>query len=110
VSLFHEPVHSSQDVLFCGLAHGVLLIVGEYYHVFAPVAKVFDQVSRHVSDVVDAAAQLAALAKIVDADQKCFPPTRALRVLEGIALRRPKPKVLGRMRRRGRGLVVSVHI
>lgn len=79
-----EPVHGAQDVLLGGLGHGVLLIVCENNHVFAAVAKVLREVRCHVAHVVDAAAQLAALAKVVDADEQGLAAAGALRVLERV--------------------------
>lgn len=37
-----EPMHGAQNVLLSGLAHLILLVVGEYDHVFPPVAKLLD--------------------------------------------------------------------
>lgn len=106
--VFDQPVHGPQYILLCGLAHGVLLIVGENDHVLAFVAKLLDQVGRHVPDVVDAPPQLAALAKIVDADQQGLPPAVALRILEGVSL---GVAIAEGLRRRGRlGRVVGVGI
>jgi hypothetical protein len=88
------------------LAHGVLLVVGQDHHVLALVAEVLVQVAAHVLDVVDAAAQLALLAKVVDADEQGFPAAGAVGVLEGVATWRALTEVLGlARRRRGRGVV-----
>jgi hypothetical protein len=80
-------MHSSQDVLLRRLAHGVLLVVRQDDHVLSLVPKVLDQVRRHVPDVVDASSELTALTKVINADQKGFPPARASRVLKGIGMR-----------------------
>jgi hypothetical protein len=85
-SVLDEPVHGPQDILLSGLAHGVLLVIRENDHVLALVAKVLDEVCRHVPDVVDTPPELAALVEVVDADQQGFPAPRALRVLEGEAV------------------------
>lgn len=77
-------MHGAQDVLLGRLAHGVLLVICEQDHVLPLVAKVLDQVRGHVADVIDAASQLAALAKVVDADEQGLPAAVALGVLEGI--------------------------
>lgn len=84
--ILDQPVHGPQYVLLRRLAHGILLVVGKDDHVLALVAKMLDEIGRHVPDVVDAPPQLAALAKVVDADQQGFPPAVALRVLKGVAL------------------------
>lgn len=90
-----QPVHGAQDVLLGGLTHGVLLIVRQDDHVLPLVAEMLDEVGRHVPYVVDAAAELAALAKVVDADEQRFPSARAVGVSKSIALGRALPKVLG---------------
>ncbi len=71
--VFDKPVHGAEDVGFGGLGHGVLLVVGQDYHVFASIAEVLVKVGGHVLDVIDAASQLAPLAEVVDADQQCLP-------------------------------------
>lgn len=101
-------MHGSQYVLLRGLAHWVLLVVGEDDHVLALVAKLLDQVGRHVPDVVDAPPQLASLAKVVDADQQGLPPAVALRVLEGVALGMAIAEGLGGRGRLGRVVRVGV--
>lgn len=95
-------MHRPQYILLGRLAHGVLLVVGEDDHVLALVAKMLGQVGGHVADIIDAAAQLAALAKVVDADQQGFPLAGALRVLEGVVLGMAVAEALrGRGWRRG---------
>jgi hypothetical protein len=81
-SILDQPMHGPQDVLFRRLAHGVLLVIGENHHVLPLVAEVLHEVSRHVPDIVDTSPELTALVEIVDANQQCFPASRALRVLE----------------------------
>jgi hypothetical protein len=105
-----EPMHGAQDILFRRLAHGVLQVVGEDDHVLALVAEVLEQVRRHVLDVVDAAPQLPALPKVVDPDQQRLAPARAVRVLEGVVLRRSLAEALRRARGWWGGLVVPVHV
>lgn len=83
--ILDQPVHCTEDVLLCGLAHGVLLIVGQNDHVFSLVAKLLHQVGRHVSDIVDAASQLATLTKVVDTNQQRFSAASAVGVSESIA-------------------------
>lgn len=67
-SVLDEPVHSSQDILLCWLAHGVLLIVGEDNHILALITEVLNEISRHVPNIIDTASELPALAEVVDAD------------------------------------------
>lgn len=62
-------MHGPQDVLLGGLAHRVLLVIGENNHIFALVVEVLDEVGRHVPNIVDAAPELTALAEVVDADK-----------------------------------------
>ena len=95
-------MHGSQDILLGGLAHRILLIIGQNDHVLSLVAEVLCQVSRHVSDVVNTTSELTALAKVVDADKKSFPAPGTVGIPEGIALRRTRTKMDGFIRRRGR--------
>lgn len=81
----HEPAHGVDDVLLGRLHHGVGLVVGQDDHILALVPMVLDQILRKVLGVVDAAAQFAFLAEIVDTDQECTPLSCAVGVLEGIA-------------------------
>lgn len=99
-------MHRPEYVLLGRLAHGVLLVVGEDDHVLALVSKVLGQVGGHVPHVVDAPAQLAALAKVVDADQQGFPLAGALRVLEGEALGVAVAEALRGCRRWGRAELI----
>jgi hypothetical protein len=110
LGVLDEPVHGAQDVGLGRLAHGVLLVVGQDDHVLALVAKVRVQVAAHVLDVVDAAAQLALLAEVVDADQQGFPAAGAVGVLEGVISRRTMAEVLGMRRRWRRGGVVPLGV
>jgi hypothetical protein len=56
---------------------------------------VFVQVIAHVLDIVDAAAELTFLAEIIDANEKGFPPTGTLRVLEIVASWSAMTELLG---------------
>lgn len=103
-----QPVHGSQDILLGGLAHGVLLVVGEDDHVLSLVTELFHQVGRHVAHVIDAAVELTALAKVVYAHEQGFSPTVTLRVLKVVALWCAVAKGLGMGRRRARSIVASV--
>ena len=109
-SILDEPMHGAQDVLFCRLAHWILLVVGEDDHILTFVAEVFDEVGRHVPNIVDTASELSTLAKVVDADEEGFPPSGAKGVLERVVLGGAVAEVL----RRGRGwrgsAVVSMHV
>jgi len=93
--ILNKPMHSPENVLLSRLAHGVLLVVCEDNHVLALIAKVFDEVCRHVPDIIDATPKLTALAKVVYSNQQRFPPPSALRVLESISLRRTISEMLG---------------
>ena len=104
-----EPVHRPQNVLFRRLAQRILLVVREYHHVVPLVAEIFCKVCRHVPHVVDASSELAALTKVVDANEKSFPPAAAVRVPVPIAGRCAIGKLLERHRRGRRGVVVPVN-
>ena len=66
-------MHRPKDIRFRRLTHRVLLIVCERHHILPFVPEEFIQVRAHVLDVVDATAKLPSLAKVVDANQQCFP-------------------------------------
>lgn len=97
--VFDQPVHGAENVLLGRLAHGILLVVSQDDHVLSLVAKVLSQVARHVADIVDAAAQLAALAKVIDADEKSLSPAGALGIAKRVVLGSAAAKVLGCARR-----------
>lgn len=78
-------MHRPQNVGFCRLTHGILLVVSQNDHVFTLVPEVSVQVARHVLDIVYASSQLASLTEVVNSDQQCFSSACAIRVLEGIA-------------------------
>lgn len=52
--ILNQPMHRPQNILLRRLAHRVLQIVRQDYHVLALIPKVLKQVRRHVLDVVDA--------------------------------------------------------
>ena len=101
-----KPMHSPQYVLLGGLAHGILLVIGEKDHIFALVVEILDEVGRHVPDIIDTASKLAALAEVVDADKQGFPSTGTGAVLEGVILRGAMAEILRTRWRRRR----SVHV
>lgn len=45
-------MHGANDVLFCWLTHGVLLVVGQDNHVFPSIAEIAIQIGRHIFYVV----------------------------------------------------------
>lgn len=81
-----KPMHGTQDIGLCGLAHGVLLVVCEDDHVLSSVAVALVQVVGHVLDVVDASSQLSALVEVVDSDQQGLALAGAVGVLEVVSL------------------------
>lgn len=107
--ILDQPVHCTENVLFCGLAHGVLLIIGQDDHVFSLVTKLLHQVGRHVPDIVDAASQLTALAEVVDANQQRFSTASAVGVSERIACWCAVAKAL-RPIRRGRRIAAGASL
>jgi hypothetical protein len=104
----NQPVHGTEDVLLRGLTHGVLLVIREDYHVFPPIPEVLNQVGSHVANVIDTAAQLTALAKVVNADQQAFPAPSAVRVAVCVALRCSLAEVLRPSRGRWRTSTIAV--
>ena len=69
LGILDEPMHGTQDILLCRLAHGVLLIVCQDYHVLTGIPKVLVQIRAHVLDVIDTSSELSPLAEIVDTNQ-----------------------------------------
>lgn len=65
-SILDQPMHGAKNVLLCGLAHRVLLIVCQDNHIFSLITKMFHQISSHVSDIIDTSSQLATLTEVVD--------------------------------------------
>ena len=84
--ILDRPMHCSQNIRFCRLAHGILLIVGKEHHIFPGVAEVLIKIRRHILDIVNTSTKLSLLTKIVDSDQQRFPLSCAARILEVVAL------------------------
>jgi len=82
----NKPLHSPQNILLRRLIPRILLVIRQYHHVLPPVPELLRQECRHVLNVVDAPAELALLAEVVDADQQRLPLARAVGVLERVAL------------------------
>lgn len=96
-------MHGPEEILFRRLAHRVLLVVGQDDHIFSFIAKVFGEIGGHIPRIVNTAAQLSSLAKIVYAYKKRFSPTGAITVLESVVCGSSMSKMLragGRRRRR----------
>ena len=70
LSILHEPMHGSQDILLGGLTLGMLLVVRQGHHITWVVGEPLLQEPRHVLDIVDAAAQLSPLTDVVDTDKQ----------------------------------------
>lgn len=105
-----EPMHCAQNVLFCWLTHRILLVVSQNDHIISLVSEVLVQKCRHVLHIIDATTQLTSLSKVVDADQKSFPPPCTVRILESISLRSASAKRLHLRRRWRRGLWIAIDI
>ena len=101
LGILNEPAHSLDDIRLGGDHARVLLVVGQDDHVLAAVPVALAEEGGEVLGVVDAAAQLALLAEVVDADQQGFALPGTVRVLEGVALWRAVAELL-RGARRGR--------
>lgn len=67
--IFDQPLHCTQYIRLGRNAQGILLVIGENDHVLPPIPVSLMKKSRHVSDVVDASAELIRLSNIVDPDQ-----------------------------------------
>lgn len=67
--VFHKPMHGSEKILFCRLAHGILLVISEDNHILPLIPKTVDEICRHVLHIVDTTTQLTALTEVVDANQ-----------------------------------------
>lgn len=95
LSICNKPLQGLDDVVLGGLHNRVLLVISQNNHILPFIAVVLNQVLRQVSGVVDASAQLALLAEVVDTDQKGATLACAVRVLEGIILGRTMAELLG---------------
>ena len=71
LSSIHKPQHPLNDILPRWLELGVSLIISQDDHVALPEASALDQV-LDVIDIIDTSTKLAALAKVVDANEKSF--------------------------------------
>lgn len=109
-SVFYQPVHSPQYILFRGLAHWILLVIREKHHIISLVAEVLIQKRGHVLHVIDAATQLPPLPEVVDANQEGLPPAGAVRVLESIALRRAAAEILKTRGRWRRSIMIALDV
>lgn len=98
--VLYKPVHGSQDVLLGRLAHRVLLIIRKNDHILSLVTEMLREVCSHVADIVDTAAELAALTKVVDSNEQSFPPAGTIRISEVIVGGCAMTELLG-CRRRG---------
>ena len=103
-------MHCAKDILLCRLAHRVLLIVRQNHHVFSRVAEVAVQVGGHVFDIIDAAAQLAFLVEVIDADEEGFAATGTGGVLEAVGGRSAGAEGLHLLRGWRRGVMISLDI
>lgn len=103
-------MHGAEDILFGRLTHRVVLVIGQNDHVFALIAEMLCQIRRHIPYVVDAASQLSALTKVVDAHKQSFPPSGTGTILEGIILRSTVAKRLRASGRRWRCVLVAVAV
>jgi hypothetical protein len=103
-----KPLHGSQNILLGGLAHGVLLVVGESDHVLGLVAKGLHEVVGHVLDIVDASPQRALLIKVVDADKQSLALAGTVGVLEAVVVGSTIAKGLHARGRRRRGTLAQV--
>jgi hypothetical protein len=106
--ILNQPMHRAQYIRLGRLTHRVLLIVCQNDHILTLVPEVLVQVGRHVLDVVDAAAQLALLVEVVDADEQGLATAGAERVLEGVVAGRAVAEGLRLLRRRRWAVVGAV--
>lgn len=108
--ILNQPVHSAQDVLLRGLAHRILLVIGQDDHILACIAKIAVEVGGHVFDVVDAASQLTLLTKVVDTDQECLASPCTIGILEAVALRGAGAKALHGLGRWRWSIVIALDV
>lgn len=72
LSILHQPMHSTENILLVRYRHLVLLVIGQKHHIGASITKVLVQVCGHVLDVVDASSQGSSLSEVIDTDQEGF--------------------------------------
>lgn len=101
LSIRDQPSHGSNNVGLGRLHHGVGLIIGQDDHVLALVSVTLNEESRDIVDIVDTAAKLTILAKVVDTDQQGLAFTCTVGVLECVTIRGTVTELLrNRWRRR----------
>ena len=99
----HKPTHGANDVASCRLHRRVGLVVGQNDHILALIPIALNEEARDVVNIVDAAAKLAFLAKVVDTDEQSLAPAGTVGVLESIAFGSSMAELLRRRRRRRTG-------
>ena len=96
-----KPLHCLDDVVLAGICQRAWrLVICQDDHILPTVAVVLDQEGRQVLRVVDTSAQLALLAKVVDADQQGPAAAGTVGILEGVFLGRTMAELLGARRDR----------
>lgn len=79
-------MHRTQNVGLSRLAHWILLIIGKYHHILSTVSKGLDQIFGHILHIIDTAAQLPLLSKVVDSNQQRFAFAGTFRILKAVPL------------------------
>ena len=103
-------MHCSQQVLLGRLAHGILLVVCQDYHILSCISEIAVQVCRHILDIIDAPSQLTLLSKVIDPNQQSFSSPCAVRVLKVISLGCAGAEALLALGRRRWGVVISLDV
>ena len=98
--ILDEPLHGANNVGTGRYHDGVALVVGEDDGVFALVSEALKEEAREVLCVIDAAAQLAVLAKVVDTDKESLALSGTIGVLERVAFGGTVAELLGCVWRR----------
>lgn len=91
----HQPLHGPENIRLGWDTHRILLVVGENDHIAASIPEPVMEEGGHVGDIVDAAAELVGLAKVVDADEEGATTTGAGGVLEVVVGGGAVAEVLG---------------
>lgn len=71
-----------------------MLVIGKDHHVLVLIANLLREVGNHITHIINTAAKLAALVKIVNTNQQGFPPAYIVGVSEGIAIEAIVAKLL----------------
>jgi hypothetical protein len=100
LSVLNQPAHGADNVVLGGLHDRVRLVISQDNHILTLVVIALREEGSEVVHIVDTPPKLSVLTKVVDADEESLALSRAVGVLEGVALGGTVAELLGRRGRR----------